>query len=160
MNDNTAIPLTFESSHALIKEDAQLQKALAKVERLDLSMLTRKLVEDHGWTNEFCQEVDSLYRKFLALNMRYPDKKVCPTGPIDEFWHAHILDTHAYAKDCETLFGKFLHHFPYFGMRGPEDRKNLETAFEESLNLFVIHYGIDPTAGDIKARSCSPQRCP
>lgn len=160
MDKNTASPLTFDSSHALIKKDEQLQEALLKVEMLDLSMLSRKLVEEHGWTNEFCSEVADLYRKFLALNMRYPEKKICPTGPIDEFWHAHILDTHAYAKDCEFLFGSLLHHFPYFGMRGPEDRKNLETAFEQSLDLFVGHYGIDPTAGDIKARSCAPQKCP
>lgn len=160
MSVSSTAPLSFEETRTLLKEDYQLQKALAMVETLDFSMLTRKLVEEHGWTSEFCQEVEELYRKFLALNIRYPDKKICPTGPIDEFWHAHILDTRAYEKDCNVLFGEFLHHFPYFGMRGPEDRANLEAAFQESLDLFVLHYGIDPTAGDVNARSCAPQRCP
>ncbi|OOF04196.1 hypothetical protein BZG79_14150 [Salinivibrio sp. MA427] len=152
--------LSFEESQSLIIKDSELSAALEKVAALDFSMLNRKFVEEYGWTVEFCREVEDLYRKFLALNMRYPEKKICPTGPIDEFWHAHILDTRAYARDCEILFGEFLHHFPYFGMRGPEDRANLEAAFEKSLDLFVTHFGIDPTAGDVQARSCAPQRCP
>lgn len=152
--------LSFEESQSLIIKDSELSAALEKVAALDFSMLNRKFVEEYGWTAEFCREVEDLYRKFLALNMRYPEKKICPTGPIDEFWHAHILDTRAYARDCEILFGEFLHHFPYFGMRGPEDRANLEAAFEKSLDLFVTHFGIDPTAGDVQARSCAPQRCP
>jgi hypothetical protein len=117
-------------------------------------------MEERGWTREYCDDVEGLYRKFLALNVRYPGKKICPSGPIDDFWHAHILDTHAYFVNCEFLFGEYLHHFPYFGMRGKEDRANLEAAFEESLNLFVLHFGVDPTAGDTEARSCKPQRCP
>lgn len=158
--DAASTPLTFERAHALVEFDPHLQEALAKVDELDFSMLRVKLVEEKGWTLEMCDEVEDLYRKFLALNVRYPDRKLCPTGPIDEFWHAHILDTRAYAADCDRLFGHFLHHFPYFGMRGPDDRAQLDAAFGDSVDLFIRHYGVDPTAGDMHARSCRPQRCP
>jgi hypothetical protein len=137
-----------------------METALAKVADLDFSMLGRKLVEEKGWTEEVLAQVENLYREFLALNIIYPGRKICPTGPIDEFWHAHILDTRAYSDDCQKLFGSFLHHFPYFGMRGPEDRAALEIAFSDTAKLFIVHFGIDPAAGDIEARSCSPQRCP
>jgi len=153
-------PMTFEQAHAFIRLDAELALALTRVSELDFSMMKRKLMEEREWTPEYCDEVESLYRKFLALNIRYPDRKICPTGPIDEFWHAHILDTRAYASDCDRLFGQMLHHFPYFGMRGPEDRQALEEAFTQSVDLFVLHFGVDPTAGDARARSCRPQRCP
>ena len=43
----------------------------------------------------------------------------------------HILDTRAYSRDCEFLFGRFLHHFPYFGMRGDADRAALDRTFRE-----------------------------
>ncbi|XXT22442.1 hypothetical protein WME94_12865 [Sorangium sp. So ce429] len=154
------MPMTFEDSQRLVRIDDELADALRRVEELDFSMLKRKLLEEKGWTVEVCEEVEGLYRKFLALNMRYPDRKICPSGPIDEFWHAHILDTRAYAADCERLFGRMLHHFPYFGMRGPDDRAALEEAFSASIDLFIVHFGIDPTAGDSRARSCRPQRCP
>src|SRR5260370_24134095 len=158
-----AIPnqaVSFEVAHAMIPRDMGLDAALDRVGQLDFTMLKRKLVEEHGWTHEFCEEVEPLYRKFLALNARYPDEKICPTGPIYAFWHAHILDTRAYARNCELIFGNYLHHFPYFGMRGPDDRARLEKAFRESVEMFIVHFGIDPTAGDTLARSCHSQRCP
>jgi hypothetical protein len=157
---NPTSSVSFELARAMIARDQELDKALEQAGRLDFTMLKQKLVEERGWTLEFCEEVQALYVRFLALNIRYPERKICPTGPIDEFWHAHILDTRAYAQDCELLFGRFLHHFPYFGLRGEADRAALERAFCESIELFIVHFGIDPTAGDIEARSCKSQRCP
>ena len=57
------------------------------------------------------------------------------------FWHCHILDTKKYADDCQHALGFFLHHFPYFGMRGEEDSQNLRRAFEETLTLIEREYG-------------------
>ncbi len=153
-------PVSFEAAQAMSVNDAALSDALDRVNKLDFRMLKRKLSEERKWTFEFCDEVEALYRKFLALNARYPDRKICPTGPIDEFWHAHIVDTRAYMRDCDAIFGQYLHHFPYFGMRGAEDRAALEDTFRGSVELFVRHFGIDPTAGDTSARACSSQRCP
>ncbi len=155
-----ADPVSFEAAQAMIANDAALRDALDRVSQLDFTMLKQKMIEERNWTSEFCEEVESLYRRFLALNARYPDRKICPTGPIDAFWHAHILDTRAYMRDCEVVFGEYLHHFPYFGMRDPDDRAALENAFRDSVELFITHFGIDPTAGDILARGCSAQRCP
>ena len=153
-------PLTWEESQGLTEMTPDLEVALQRVAELDFSLLKRKLGEEKGWSPEYQSEVEGLYRQFLALNVIYPERKICPTGPIDEFWHAHILDTHAYVRDCEFLFGGFLHHFPYFGMRGPEDRAALQSAFDESRSLFVRHFGVDPCGGETQARGCSPQRCP
>ncbi len=157
---SAAAALTLDQAHALLIADPALAPALSRVQALDFTALKRKLVADKGWTAETCAEVEDLYRKFLALTMLYPDRDICPTGPIDDFWHAHILDTWAYAQDCDLLFGRFLHHFPYFGLRGTQDREDLEQAFAATVDLFIRHYGIDPTAGDAQARSCRPQNCP
>ena len=160
MNTATDQPLTFEQAQALVSKDEELATALRRAETLDFTMLKAKLVQDGVMTEELCEEAEGLYRRFLALAMRYPDRTICPTGPIDTFWHAHILDTHAYERDCTALFGQVLHHFPYFGMRGPEDRADLEHAFQETIDIFIRSFGIDPTAGDMAARSCRPQNCP
>lgn len=152
--------LPMSSIAALIEMDDELQAAQDKAATLDFGTLKVKLCRDENLTMEECEEIEDLYRKFLALNMRYPDRKICPTGPIDMFWHAHILDTRAYAEDCENLFGHMLHHFPYFGMRGAQDKRDLDETFAHSVELFIRHYGIDPTCGDTEARSCSVQNCP
>lgn len=152
--------ISFSAAQAMVGIDEALRMALDRVGRLDFTLLKRKLTEEKGWAPDLCDEVEDLYRKFLALTARYRDEKICPTGPIDTFWHAHILDTRAYARDCEAVFGEFLHHFPYFGMRGPEDEAALERTFRASVEKFILHFGIDPTAGDTRARGCSSQRCP
>lgn len=144
----------------MVSRDAALESAVTQVASLDFSMLRTKLADERGWTKDDGDEAEDLYRKFLALSLRYPTRTLCPNGPMDEFWHAHILDTRKYAADCETLFGGFLHHYPYFGMGGPDNRADLECAFAATADLFIRHFGIDPTAGDSHARSCRPQRCP
>ena len=159
-NASSARPLNWDDCQSLLKDDTRITESLERVAKLDFTILKRKLGEEKGWSPEYQNDVEDLYRRFLALNIVYRDHKICPTGPIDDFWHAHILDTKAYARDCQALFGEYLHHFPYFGMRGPVDRANLEAAFEQSRVLFIMHFGIDPCGGETQARGCSPQRCP
>ena len=157
---SSAQPLNWDDCQNLLENDGQVAAALERAAGLDFSMLKRKLGEEKGWSPGHQNEVEDLYCRFLALNVVYRDQKICPTGPIDEFWHAHILDTRAYERDCQNLFGEYLHHFPYFGMRGPADRADLETAFEQSRVLFIRHFGIDPCGSESQARGCSPQNCP
>ena len=152
--------VTYDEAQSLVRQDEALNEAIQRVSGVKFDMQCRKLIEEHGWSAETCAEVEDLYRKFLALNIRYPERKLCPNGPVDEFWHAHILDTRKYASDCEQLFGEMLHHYPYFGMRGADDKADLDRAFADTVDLFVRHFGVDPTAGGAHARSCSPQRCP
>lgn len=46
-----------------------------------------------------------------------------------------------YAEDCQNIFGYFLHHFPYFGMRGDDDSKNLKDAFAHTNDLLLQKFG-------------------
>lgn len=70
------------------------------------------------WWRKKMNHVELEYKRFLYLLAAYPKAKVVPWGdikgwcPLDEMWHEHILDTRKYAKDCESLFGRFIHHDP------------------------------------------------
>lgn len=130
------------------------------LDTLDLGMIIEKLMdsdEGQGWTREYCGQVAIEYRRFLALTRRYPDKAIVPSKIVDAFWHGHILDTQAYAPDCDRLFGFFLHHFPYFGMRGLEDAQALGSAYDETLELYEVHFGAPPA--ELWART-GAARCP
>ena len=131
--------------------------ALRQVEGLDLRTPRRTLRERECWSNERLDAVEALYRRFLALTMVYRGRFICPTDDIDAFWHAHIFDTAAYARDCRTLFGRHMHHHPYFGLDGRGHRAAHERAFGETRALFIEHFAIDPCAHDGSARSASPQ---
>jgi hypothetical protein len=111
---------------------------------LDLDPIKLKLMdktEGHGWSREQADYNELEYKRFLVLLAKYPDQSIAPTTEVDKFWHGHILDTMKYAEDCETVFGYFLHHFPYFGMRGEEDAANLVNAFMNMQRLHDREFG-------------------
>lgn len=70
------------------------------------------------WWRKNLNRVEYEYKKFLYLICVYTNNKIVPWGnvkgfcPLDELWHEHILDTHKYARDCQNIFGKFIHHDP------------------------------------------------
>lgn len=114
------------------------------VAALDLSMVKMKMQdadEGKGWTPEQCDEVELEYKRYLTLNLRYPDHAIVPTKEMDQMWHYHILDTRAYHADCDEVFGEYFHHFPYFGMRSDDDEADLDSAFEETCALYRAEFG-------------------
>lgn len=119
--------------------DRPVEQVLAAIEALDLDPIKRKLMdseEGRGWSREHADRTELAYRRFLALYATHPQQTLAPSKDVDKFWHGHILDTLKYAEDCEKVFGRFLHHFPYFGMRGAEDKANLERAAEATRRLY------------------------
>lgn len=133
-----------------------------RVARLDLTLIKEKLHDEDegaGWSREFCDRVEIEYRRYLVLSGTYTDPAdaVVPSRMVDTFWHAHILDTQAYTADCEAVFGEFLHHFPYFGTRGPEDAQDLGDSYDRTLARYELLFGLPPM--DIWART-GASRCP
>ncbi len=100
--------------------------------------------EGHGWSLEFTQAVALEYRKYLVLCLENPDFPVVPSNFVDDFWHLHILDTMKYQEDCDEFLGGFLHHFPYFGMRGVEDAENLTLAWFQTRAIYKVRFGDIP----------------
>jgi hypothetical protein len=140
---------------------ANWQDVCTKIDQLDLDPIKVKLMDpDEGycWTREQADHIEAQYRQFLKLSA-LQNSSVVPTKVIDTFWHAHILDTHKYAEDCDHVFGYFLHHFPYFGMRGEVDRKNLEQAYSETLQLVRDLFGVEASWGKSDAQSSICSSC-
>ncbi|MEU7863455.1 hypothetical protein [Nonomuraea sp. NPDC049141] len=125
------------------------EQLAALIDALDLDPIAFKLMHPHpGETVMTLAEADQLiaaYRCFLKLCVWYPDAKIVPSKDIDEVWHNHVLDTAKYAEDCE-LIGRFLHHYPYFGLGGPEDEAAWRAAYADTHELFYQHFGIDLSA--------------
>ena len=138
------------------------------IHAIDFTMVKLKLQDKEeglGWDSAECDEAAAEYKKFLALKRSYPEKEIVPNKQVDLFWHQHILDTQKYAEDCETVFGYFLHHFPYFGMKDKQDMQNLIDAFEETKELYALHFTSELTGDAPKCKThhcrtaCKPVKC-
>lgn len=136
---------------------------LEKINDLDLEAIKFKLVFDaHGphWDVEKVTQIEFLYKPFLVLIGKYPDRQIVPfSEDIDVFWHHHILDTLKYPKDCMDIFGRFIHYFPYLGLRGQEDAKFLQKSFDESCSLYEREFKIPlvrTSSLNIGCTNCAP----
>jgi len=128
------------------------------VARLDFTRLCWKLTHSSEATlsEEQCAFAEAEYRKFLTLKILHPTVSLVPSKTVDDFWHAHILDTHAYRDDCNSVFGYFLDHFPYFGIYGDEDAANLSVSFDTTRVLYSRYFGPYP---DATASRCEGHAC-
>jgi hypothetical protein len=120
------------------------EQVIAAIQTLDLDPIKFKLMdheEGQGWSREYVDQMAIEYKRFLTLSVKYPDETIAPSKDVDKFWHGHILDTMKYAEDCQNVFGHFLHHFPYFGMRGEEDAANLAEAGNTTNRLYEKEFG-------------------
>ncbi|WP_240702392.1 glycine-rich domain-containing protein [Trinickia terrae] len=115
------------------------------IDTLNFERMKQKML--HGkrsmWTAETLARAEAGYRRFLKLAVKYPHMPVVPSEAVDEFWHAHILDTQRYAADCERIFGAPLHHNPYVGIDGPEDEARLMRMAEETNALMASEFSAE-----------------
>lgn len=113
---------------------------------LDLEMVKIKLAEPDegaGWSVEQCEDAEVEYKRYLTLCRKFPHPaySIVPNKIMDTMWHYHILDTRAYCRDSDKVFGGYFHHFPYFGMRGEQDERNLRGAFEDTKGYYEHTFG-------------------
>ena len=124
-----------------------VEQVVAAIRVLDLEPIKFKLMdpeEGQGWSRDYADRMEVAYRRFLTLLATHPEETLAPCKDVDKFWHGHILDTLKYAEDCDRAFGHFLHHFPYFGMRGDEDAANLVRAAATTQRLYREEFGHGP----------------
>ncbi|PVZ72015.1 glycine-rich domain-containing protein [Pelagibaculum spongiae] len=120
-----------------------------KIAALDFSMIKMKLQEqDEGldWDLNQCESAELEYKRYLTMCLKF-GKGIVPNKIMDQFWHFHILDTRAYVQHCDEVFGHYMHHYPYFGMRGDEDATDLKTSFYSCQDMYQSLFN-EPMARD------------
>jgi hypothetical protein len=128
-----------------------------EIDTLDLSPIKFKLVDPrhgHGWPLARANKAEADYKLFLRLNYLVGDEEIIvPGSDVDEFWHYHILDTRKYEADCLRLFGRLIHHYPYFGMKDADDAERLKSATERTRILYEQILGVQMEVGGVVCNS-------
>ena len=119
--------------------------AFDAVSRLDLERLAPKMVSD-GWFKDAAAAHTAVeeYRKFLHVKREDRGESgwahpMAPSPLVDLAWHAHLLDTRAYMRDCDALFGEYLHHAPTYDLAAEKDE--MRTAYERTLRAYRAAFG-------------------
>ena len=127
----------------LAQNISSLDEAKTYIDSINFSMVIDKIVSTKKWKRKDVEKICELYRHFLYITKKYHQEhdQLPPSEEIDEFWHNHILDTHKYIKDCDAIFGKYLHHYPYFGIDGKSNEQDLQNAFEKMQEIHEKEFG-------------------
>jgi hypothetical protein len=127
--------------------EVTIGQRLLRVDVLDLEPIVYKLTHpepgEPALTLTEADQAVALYRCFLKLCVLYPGTAIVPTRRLDHVWHTHMLDTAKYRADCDRVFGRFMDHFPYAGLRGEDDRRAWRDDFARTRRLFREHFGIE-----------------
>lgn len=99
------------------EEDAFIQDALRRTaiaERFDLSLVLARYRRGYGFSQAVAEDHRRELVRFLALcaTARQYGSSYGMMGAIDELWHMFIIFTREYARFCEGVAGRFLHHIP------------------------------------------------
>jgi hypothetical protein len=139
------MPAAAAATAAAADADADIT---ARISALDLEPIVYKLTHpeagDQGMTLTEADTAVQFYRASRALIKLHPGEQIAPTKAIDQVWHAHILDTEKYAGDCDAVFGRLIHHYPYFGMRGRRDAAALAEAAARTRRLIAGQLVMSP----------------
>lgn len=79
--------------------------------------LSQRIVTDHGLPLELAQRIVDQTGAFLKACADNPGAALSPSMTVDLGWHAFVLHTGDYARFCQQVAGRFIHHEP----TGPED---------------------------------------
>jgi len=112
---------------------------------LELSRFAPKLVKEdpEDFPSEaFAKSAVLEYKRYLAIKQKFL-VEIAPSPLIDKVWHMHILDTKQYMKDCNLIFGEYMHHAPSFDPDGEEQIVMMER-YERTLELYQKLFGMSP----------------
>lgn len=106
-----------------------------KLKTLDLTSVRARILRKEGWVEERLVAAEEGYREFLTACLLSPEKPMGPPNDdVDVVWHYHILDTMRYERDCQELFGHFLHHVPTV----PDDTGNQQVTCNPDCVKHVV----------------------
>jgi hypothetical protein len=138
----------------------KFEEAMVLVKDLDFTLAIKKLQTENagGWTEDRAIKAVEGYKRYLAITKALDGFQLVPNADIDEIWHYHIMDTRRYEKDCQDIFGGFLHHYPYYGMLDEENEKNWKENQVTSNNIWNELFNEELYESSY-APNC-PQACP
>jgi hypothetical protein len=111
----------------------------AYIKNLDLAYLEKRLIDKQAWSSKDTKDAIRRYKNFLLLVLRYPNLVLAPASDIDEVWHNHILFTREYTRDCQIIFGDYLHHAPAQNT-DLEEKHAMEKAQSLTSDLYIQEF--------------------
>ncbi|HYF10114.1 MAG TPA: hypothetical protein VD967_00725 [Candidatus Paceibacterota bacterium] len=97
--------------------------------------VVRKLMQNHGMSQEDAEELFEDTKRFLYICGTNPDGSYGPSHEIDKGWHEFLMFTQDYRNFCTQLFGRFIDHRPNMPDEAV-DRKRPRRTLQAAAEIF------------------------
>jgi hypothetical protein len=120
--------------------------------------LTDRVAAEHGHETALAERIVDQALAFLAVSAT-TDEPLSPSPLVDHGWHEFILHTVDYARFCEQIAGRFLHHVP----TDPDDPNATGEAAHDTLTRtvdaiaaagFYVDGDLWPTSHHVECSQC------
>ncbi len=123
-----------------------VDEVISAIQMLNLESVKLRVMDPElgeGWTRDYAESVEAAYKRYLVMQVKYPDDAgdILLSKDVDEFWHTHILQTIKYSDDCEMVFGAYLHHTPHVGERSQALMEKRVRLAEKTRQLYELEFG-------------------
>jgi predicted methyltransferase len=100
--------------------------------RFKMQKVLQRYANDYQATLENAEHLERELKRYLILRALHPRKRYPMAGPVDGLWHTFLLFTRLYARFCNRVAGRFLHHTP----ADIENRQELRQFQKDYANLW------------------------
>jgi hypothetical protein len=85
------------------------------IQKLKLDDIAKAVAKTEKWTRTQRDDAVRGYRAYLWLRLQHDQGRglfLAIDKNSDKIWHAHIVSTVQYQRDCDRIFGRYLDHTP------------------------------------------------
>jgi hypothetical protein len=86
------------------------------IQKLKLDDIAKAVAKTEKWTRTQRDDAVRGYHAYLWLRLQHDQGRglfLAIDKNSDKIWHAHIISTVQYQRDCDRIFGRYLDHTPF-----------------------------------------------
>jgi hypothetical protein len=118
---------------------AEQEEAIARAMAFPMDPIVARYMEEQRLPAEVAREHERELKRYLVLCALDADGAYGMNGPVDELWHTFITFTREYARFCDEVAGRFIHHVP----TRPEANGDPEggASYQRTLDAYAETFG-------------------
>lgn len=129
----------------------QTYDKVQSIQNYPLDHVVARYAKDYDVPLSLAREHERELKRFFALAAINPKYDYGMAGPVDKLWHTFILFSKEYAQFCDSLIGRFLHHYPDRVYTGQAQGLNVQTDdtlewYQAFLRDYVVTFKETPPA--------------
>jgi hypothetical protein len=118
---------------------ADQAETIARAMAFPMDPIVARYMEEQRLPADVAREHERELKRYLTLCALDADGAYGMNGPVDELWHTFITFTRDYARFCDEVAGRFIHHVPTTPGAGHDADGG--ASYQRTLDAYAATFG-------------------